>query len=220
MLKNLSESQLMEVQQFIASLQSSVQPAPTVSMVMTQQEQNVNGMNNSKQQMSGMSTQQTGGVPIQTQNVVAHENSMPPPQMTSFQQPNQMQGMTSSMNGMQNQMNSQQPMMQQHQPTQMYAQQPTMQQPAPSQLYAQQQSTQAQGMGSTAMPQLSMKQQPMASNMGSAHTQPQQQVPNQSMMQPMGSSQPYAPSPTMASMTPPPNNLAPVEKEGNPFDMY
>ncbi len=215
MLKNLSESQLLEVQKFIASLQASAQPAPTGSLGMTKQEPSVNGMNYSKQQVGGMSNQQTGGVPIQNQNVVAQGNSMHPPQMASFQQPNQMQGMTLNMNGMQNQTNSQQPMMQQQQPTQMYVQQRTLQQPAPSQMYAQQQPAQVQG--SSAMPQLSMKQQPMISNTGSAEAQhQQQQIPNQSMMQPMGSSQPYAPSPTMA----PSPNLAPVEKEGNPFDMY
>ncbi len=219
MLKNLSESQLMEVQKFIASLQSSIQPAPSISMGITPQEPSVNDMNHSKQQMGEMSHQQVGGVPTQNQAVAAPDNSMPLPQMASFQQSNQTHGMTSNMNGIQTQMNSQQPMLQQQQP-QMYARQPTVQQPAPSQSYAQQQSTQVQGMGNTAMPQLSMKQQPLMSNTGSAQAQPQQQVPNQSMMQPMGSSQPYAPSPTMAPTAPPPNNLAPVEKEGNPFDMY
>uniref|UniRef100_A0A7S2PP83 Arf-GAP domain-containing protein n=1 Tax=Skeletonema marinoi TaxID=267567 RepID=A0A7S2PP83_9STRA len=218
MLKDLSESQLLEVQQFIASLQSFTQPAPMLSMGMAQQEQNDDAMNHSQQQMGGMSHQQTGSTPIHNQHVAAQENSMPPPQMASFQQPNRMQGMASNMGGIPTQMNAQQPMMQQQQqPTQMYAQQPTVHQQQPGQMYAQQQPAQVQGMGNTGMPQLTMQQQPMMSNVGSA--QAQQQVPNPSMMQSMGA-QPYAPSPTMAPTAPPPNNLAPVEKEGNPFDVY
>jgi len=233
MLKNLSESQLLEVQEFIASLQSSAQPTPTPmpSMGMTQQEQNNNGMSYSQQQMGGMPHQQTagmGGMP--TQNHVAQQNSMPPPQtQTSFQQPNQMQGMTSNMGGMPTQMNTQQPMMQQPNPSpgmgQMSAQ---MQQSTPvaAQMYGygqqpamqQQQPTHVQGMGNTAMPQFTMQQQPMMPNTGNA--QAQQQLPNPQIMQPMGVSQPYAPSPTMAPMAPSPNNLPPVEKEGNPFDVY
>eukprot|EP00984_Skeletonema_dohrnii_P002962 scaffold1009_cov116-Skeletonema_dohrnii-CCMP3373.AAC.5 len=205
MLKDLSESQLLEVQQFIASLQSSAQPTPMLSMGMVQQEQNNDAMNHSQQQMGGMSYQQKGSTPIHNQNAVAQENSMPPPQMASFQQTNQMQGMASNMGGIPTQMNAQQPMMQQQQ--------------QPTQMYAQQQPAQVQGMGNTGVPQLTMQQQPMMSNAGSA--QAQQQVPNPSMMQSMGA-QPYAPSPTMAptATAPPPNNLAPVEKEGNPFDVY
>ena len=205
MLKNLSESQLLEVQQFIANLQPSAQPTSSMpSMGMGQQEQNDTGISYSQQQMSGMPYQQTagmGGIPIRNQNVVAQQNSMPPPQMASMQQPNQMQG---NMGGMPTHMTTQQPMMHHQQPAQM-SHQPAMQQ-----------TTQVQGIGNTGMPQVTMQQQPMMPNTGSSAQTQQQQVPNPSMMQPMGVSQPYAASPTMA----PTAIMPPVEKEGNPFDVY
>lgn len=223
MLKNLSESQLLEVQRFIASLQSSAQPTPMPSMGMTPQGQNNSHLSYSQQHMGGMHYQQNvgmGGVPAQNPNHEAQQRPMPPSQ-TSFQPPNQTPGISSNMGGMPTQMNAQQPMMQQPilgmgqmaapmqqytpAPAQMYAQQPAMQQP-----------TLIQGMGNTGMPQMTTQQRPIMPNTGSA--QAQQQLPNPQMIQPMGVAQPYVPSPTM---TPPPNtNLPPVEKQGNPFDVY
>ena len=216
MLKNLSDSQLSEVQKFISTLFSASAQLPTPSMGMTQQQQAGNVADSSKQQMNGTTHQQASNtMPSQSPNVIGNDYSMPLPQMTSFQESNLNQAATSNMAGAPTQMNTSQPMMQmqQYPPPQMYTQQPPMQQQQTAQpLYTQQQAT---GMANGSMPQMSM-QQPQ-NNTGSA--QIQLQSPNPSMTQPMAPQQ-YAPSPVMAPTAPPPNCLSPVEKEGNPFDMY
>jgi hypothetical protein len=244
MLKSLGESQLLEVQQFIARLLQTpaAQPTPIQpAMEMAQQEQNKSSYSHQyhhhhhHQQQQQQQTQMTGGmmpyqqnsgmggVPMQNQNqnfaaqqsIAMQPSSQPsgqynsatPTQMASMQQPGQ-QMSTMDMGGMQHQMQAtvNQATVQQQQ-----------QQPMPTQM---------------PMQQIPMQQSPQVmAQMGLGLQQPTTNTPNPgSSSAQMGvMPQQYAPSPTTAPMVPPssnvpptlpPQTMPPVEKEGNPFDMY
>jgi len=103
MLKKLSESQLLAVQQFIARLQSLAEPTPAPAVGMAQQNQNNSTLytqhqvQQQNQIMGGIPGQQSagmGGIPIQYQ-------------ISAMKQPYQGRGMTSNIGGMSTQMNVQ-----------------------------------------------------------------------------------------------------------------